>query len=1319
MKIYIDFSKEVITKTTSQTAYEGDFESIVFELFFFNYNNTNWYPTMSQLAPNGRKAGDFSADEAGTEIVEDGITYLKFEFTLGTGWVSIKGISNFFIWNNQFVNGTLTKKCIGKVTLQLNESTNGYFVFDPYLNPSVAAFMRELMEGVAHPAGVYTNSQIADLREDIGIVVSSTDGYWYYWDVTTNEYVQGAIYQAPFYNSSNKLNADLVDDTNSTHKFVTASEKEQIAANTTAIANRYTKAETNTLLGKKVNYIDFDNSADVTLSNYVYTITGETAEIIKSMNCIIKCLSTTFTFYLFADEFDMLLLPVNIENGQYIYKCMCNINGTNRVLYVPFYVENGVLHAKVFDARYAPDSNSPKDYVLVKTSDLAATGHKIELTLNNSNYQMTAVLKDANDNIISTSNIIDLPIESVVVNGTYDDTTKKVILTLQNGSTIEFSVADLISDLQSKITAQNKLSSDLVDDTNQNNKFVTDAEKTQITANANAIANTYTKTETLEQINVHKLINKTYAELALLKTQSNLVAGQMYRITDYVTKTNGKCNGIDGAARSLENPFDLIITANSVNTFSPAARAIHHTGDSYFSNSKLEAWKLWYCFDNDTSRFEWADVANGKGVIYRMIDEFGNDLPYDFKNIQFKRYKITSTSDQRHANAIGKYLGFDGNYNCVSDNTDYNWFFTFSKRSSASDNGSDLSLTQTLASSYQNCYYVKETKIGEYLTDTPNYRGLQALNNIVFECENIIVDVQIGIGSHHNTLIGNKDITYVYFKEMFRNNIIQGEMSHTRADECFEQNMIGDFLTYSIYATCWCKFTHHFSRNTAIHFENNDFEGQVSECKFPENFTRNHISNMWDNVNAETHDTFNCCEFGYMVNVTLSGLGNWDSIKTIRCYNVNIKIANFYGSNLGRMEYVNISEGLSNSYNISNLTIGAIYGSTSIPLAIALTDLYTHRLTTIYEKKIDFAYNTALETRCLFYRCAVYNSSYSIIDYEDLYGIIVANTGAVSWNAADSLSTKFADIADGLGNRMLKSNPTGTGNISMNSGSATGTNTFANGSGATASGTHSIAIGLGVTASGSNAVAIGGSATANNAMAHGTMAVASGQGAHALGQGAKAKGANQMVFGKFNISDTTSLEIVGNGGYYSENNARLLDSNGDEYLAGDVYVKTTFTKDSNNSLVGKVGTKLVPVTANPTLDGTEADLTGLEVNGVKYAVPQGSGGGGKSYEHIIEIGTSDLGSLTLTIPTTDNTPFTIDSLLVYLNSRGHNSTTTALSGVSGMSGTWNYIATGAYRAGTTTLGITYIYYANNGLSASGTTFPKSLITSFTDTVTEV
>ena len=101
----------------------------------------------------------------------------------------------------------------------------------------------------------------------------------------------------------------------------------------------------------------------------------------------------------------------------------------------------------------------------------------LSLTINSSTYVVTAQLKDQNWNDLWTAQTIDLPLESVVVSGSYDSVTKKVVLTLQSGSTIEFSVADLISWLQSEITSTNKLDSDLVDDTNQTHKFVTQADK--------------------------------------------------------------------------------------------------------------------------------------------------------------------------------------------------------------------------------------------------------------------------------------------------------------------------------------------------------------------------------------------------------------------------------------------------------------------------------------------------------------------------------------------------------------------------------------------------------------------------------------------------------------------------------------------------------------------------------------------------------------------------------------------------------------------------------------------------------------------------
>lgn len=105
------------------------------------------------------------------------------------------------------------------------------------------------------------------------------------------------------------------------------------------------------------------------------------------------------------------------------------------------------------------------------------TGAAIELNINSSTYVMTLNLKNSAGQVISTGSI-DLPIESMVVNASYNSANKTIVLTLQNGNTISFSVADLVSGLQTEITSINKLSSDLVDDTNKTNKFVTAAEKT-------------------------------------------------------------------------------------------------------------------------------------------------------------------------------------------------------------------------------------------------------------------------------------------------------------------------------------------------------------------------------------------------------------------------------------------------------------------------------------------------------------------------------------------------------------------------------------------------------------------------------------------------------------------------------------------------------------------------------------------------------------------------------------------------------------------------------------------------------------------------
>lgn len=130
------------------------------------------------------------------------------------------------------------------------------------------------------------------------------------------------------------------------------------------------------------------------------------------------------------------------------------------------------------------------------------------------------------------------------------------------------------------------------------------------------------------------MVETTYADLKSMRDNGTLTPGMWYRITDYV------CTTTQSNTISAGNKFDVIVLATGTNSLSEQARAINHTpqeGETdYFANSNLSAWQIWYCLDNATTRFTWADSTNGKGVIYRMIDEWDNDVPYDFKNIKFK-----------------------------------------------------------------------------------------------------------------------------------------------------------------------------------------------------------------------------------------------------------------------------------------------------------------------------------------------------------------------------------------------------------------------------------------------------------------------------------------------------------------------------------------------------------------------------------------------------------------------------------------------------------------------------------------------------------
>ena len=110
------------------------------------------------------------------------------------------------------------------------------------------------------------------------------------------------------------------------------------------------------------------------------------------------------------------------------------------------------------------DSALQKD-ALTSYSLVTDTGYKLDLEIDSETFVITPKMYDKNGTLISTGKTVDLPLESVVVSGSYDSENKKIVLTLKNGSTVDVPVGDLISGLATQSWVEGKgylVASDIV-----------------------------------------------------------------------------------------------------------------------------------------------------------------------------------------------------------------------------------------------------------------------------------------------------------------------------------------------------------------------------------------------------------------------------------------------------------------------------------------------------------------------------------------------------------------------------------------------------------------------------------------------------------------------------------------------------------------------------------------------------------------------------------------------------------------------------------------------------------------------------------------
>lgn len=347
------------------------------------------------------------------------------------------------------------------------------------------------------------------------------------------------------------------------------------------------------------------------------------------------------------------------------------------------------------------------------------------------------------------------------------------------------------------------------------------------------------------------LIAITYSQLLAMRNGRQLVPGTWCRITDY------QCTTAQTDTQSAGHAFDIIVRADDINKLNENAFATIHNGDTYFQSCKLEAWELKYCLDNDANRFAWANAQSGKGVVYYMKDEFGNECPYDFKNIMFKR-KLTN-----------------GVYDPSGSDT---YVYTFNAYKNTQEDASVLSSSNYRIKCFNN-------KITEYKVQSGQNMSKLTLNSIVFlntytntagfECSNnsfstYCFNNTFGASSQNNTF-GNGCTSNTFGNSCSGNTFGNSCVSNTFGNSC-QMNTFGN--------NCFGNtFGNNCGPNTFGNYcSNNTFGNNCQSNTFGNNCGVNTFGNdCYSNTFGNSCGVFqveyvqNCTVFDGVVGVAITG----------------------------------------------------------------------------------------------------------------------------------------------------------------------------------------------------------------------------------------------------------------------------------------------------------------------------------------------------------------------------------------------------------------------------------------------------------------
>ena len=491
-------------------------------------------------------------------------------------------------------------------------------------------------------------------------------------------------------------------------------------------------------------------------------------------------------------------------------------------------------------------------------------------------------------------------------------------------------------------------------------------------------------------------IDVIYSELTTLITNSQLIIGQKYLLTDYATTYT---QPISNASLS-GNTEPLLLAASSSNTLNPICSSALFPQD-----------QIYYNVVNDTS------VVPGctKGYIYRRIDtQKKNDIGFDYRQVKFRRWKlnvtttdatgvvgvfgvgsvvnktgtseiylkINNTSALFTVTSSWKRFEFDNltyssysQYNWVVDNynysipvsSDYMDYYMFSTNNTV--NGAQSAYTNiynnifagntsTILTNNNSIFFgstINDNTINSYFVN--NTIGNSFTNNI------------IGMLFRYNSI--NSNFSFNNIKQLFYYNSIGNYFYLNNTDNYFYSNVVGDTCQYNNIGELSNKnkignsFT---NNNIDVYFYSNLIGNYLSYNKigryFYSNtllgnvyFQSNSIGNYFNTNNIGGYFQYNTCGDNFSNNTN-----EWES--KYNTFGINFSynyIQEVWRCTIGdNVRYNNISN--SSGYFFSYNTIGNNVGGTSLirkdlgNVTELVSKTYNHQITQTENKvKIEWA----------------------------------------------------------------------------------------------------------------------------------------------------------------------------------------------------------------------------------------------------------------------------------------------------------------------------------------------------------------------------